>query len=203
MWRSHFVVLGEEPSATALAHVTDGYQLWRESSTGLYFLTAFAEPPGRRPDFSQFLDWHISHRIDLSSLERVISDHGNQVSMDLIQRAAALSEQLEMPVLAAEITDDDYGMAVAVADRVVTYLRFTTALNNAEVVEAVEAVYTPEAGLLIDQSPSLDVYGVGQKALHEIFGVPDITSTIIPNASRRVTRRKALRPNWVCQRKPS
>lgn len=178
MWRSHFVVLGEEPTESSLAKVTDGYQLWRESRTGLFYLTAHSEPLGARPDFAQFLDRSTRRRIDLSLVERFISDTNkpvdlqkHEVSFDLIRQTATLSNQLNMAVLAAEDTDDDYGMAVVVDNDVITYLRFKTMLKDApEDNGAVEVVYTPQTGFVIDNEFNQDAYGAAQKAIEDVFG---------------------------------
>lgn len=178
MWRSHFVVLGEEPSESSLAQVTDGYQLWRESRTGLFYLTAHSEPLGKRPDFAQFLDRSTNQRIDLSVVERFIFDvnkpvdlQKHEVSFDLIQQTATLSNQLNMAVLATEDTDDEYGMAAVVDNGVITYLRFKTMLKDAPKDDAaVEVVYTPQTGFVIDNEFSQDAYGVAQKAIEEVYG---------------------------------
>ena len=178
MWRSHFVVLGEEPSGRSLARISDGYQFWKEARTGLFYLTAHSEPLGRRPDFGQFLDRQIAHRIDVSLLERFLSEGSgtldvrkDEVSFDLIQRTATLAKQLDMPVLAAEDTDDEYGMAVMVDDGAIKYLRFKTMLKEApEDKGAVEVVYTPETGFVIDRQPYEAAYGVAQKSIEEVYG---------------------------------
>jgi hypothetical protein len=177
MWRSHFVVLGEKPSKSSLAHLKDGYQLWRESTTGLFYLTAYNEPLGRRPDFSQFLDRQTEHRIDTSLIEQFIADRSSvvaqkksQVNFDLIQQTATMAEQLGMRVLAAEDTDDEYGMAVLVDHGAVQYLRFKTMLKAApELKGGVEVVYTPEAGFVIDYESAEDAYGAAQKSIAEVY----------------------------------
>ncbi|HMQ18041.1 MAG TPA: hypothetical protein PKC77_02710 [Sphingopyxis sp.] len=171
-------MLGEEPSGSSLARVSDGYQLWQETRTGLFYLTAHSEPLGRRPDFGQFLDRQIAHRIDMSLLERFMSGGGgaldlkkDDISCDLVHRTATLAKQLDMPVLATEGSDDDYGMAVVVDDGAIKYLRFQSRLKQAAEDEGtVNVVYTPEAGFVIDHEPGEDVYGVAQKAIEEIYG---------------------------------
>jgi hypothetical protein len=66
MLRSHFVVMKGMPSASSLATLKEGYQLFQETRTGLLYLTAHREPLARRPDFAGFLEWDITHRIDFS-----------------------------------------------------------------------------------------------------------------------------------------
>ncbi|WP_109353966.1 hypothetical protein [Sphingorhabdus sp. EL138] len=182
MWRSHFVVLGEEPSENNLARVKDGYQLFRETRTSLYYLAAHSKPLARRPDFGQFLDRKILQKIDASFLERFLSGESgavdvknHEVNFDLIQCAATLSKQLQMHVLAAEDTDDEYGMAVGVGNGAVTYLRFKTMLKESpEDKGAVEVVYTSEIGFSIDREPADDAYGVAQKAIDEVYGESEL-----------------------------
>ncbi len=178
MWRSHFVVLGEEPTKSRLERLKDGYQLWREGTTGLFYLTAHSKPLGSRPDFSQFLDRQIAHKIDVSALEAFMSDkdsavdpNKHEVSIDLIQQTATLAKQLGLSVLAAEDTDDEYGMAVMADNRAIQYLRFKTMLNDAPDLEGgVEVVYTPEAGFVIDHEPAPVAYSVAHKAIAEVYG---------------------------------
>jgi hypothetical protein len=182
MWRSHFVVLGEEPEPSNLAKLADGYQLWLETQTGLYYITAHSEPLGSRPDFGDFLERSIEHRLDVSVLKRFISNalsaidvQKHEISFDLIQQAATLSKHLAMPVLAAEDTDDEYGMAVMVDSGVLKYLRFKTMASDAsEVKDIVEVVYTLDAGFMIDTDFSRDIFGVTQKAIQEVFGRPGL-----------------------------
>tara|TARA_R110001606_G_scaffold393874_1_gene564248 strand:+ start:1430 stop:2326 length:897 start_codon:yes stop_codon:yes gene_type:complete len=196
MWRSHYVVLGEEPSKSCLARVTDGYQLWQETLTGLFYLTAHSKPLGRRPDFSQFLNRRITHRIDVSLLERFLSDGSSAlnptVSFDLIQRTATLAKQLDMPVLAAEDTDDEYGMAVLVDNGAVKYLRFKAMLKEASEDEsAVELVYTHDAGFVIEQKSAEEIYGVAQKAVEEVYGKAGLN--LCDYCSNKPTREEAKR----------
>lgn len=182
MWRSHFVVLGKEPGPSDLAQLTDGYQLWLETQTGLYYITAHSEPLGSRPEFGDFLERNIEHRLDLSVLKRFISNaesavdvQKHEISFDLIQQAATLSKQLAMPVLAAEDTDDEYGMAVMVDSGVLKYLRFKTMASDAsEEKDMVQVVYTHDAGFVIDADFSRDIYGVAQKAIEEVYGKPGL-----------------------------
>ena len=182
MWRSHFVVLSEEPEPSNLAKLADGYQLWLETQTGLYYLTAHSEPLGSRPEFGDFLERNIEHRLDLSVLKRLSADTGSavdlqkhEISFDLIQQAATLSKQLGTPVLASEDTDDEYGMAVMVDSGVIKYLRFKTmAVNALDAKEVVQVVYTLDAGFVIDADFSRDIYGVAQKAIEEVYGRPGL-----------------------------
>jgi hypothetical protein len=201
MWRSHYVVLGEEPSANRLTRLTDGYQLWQETRTGLFYLTAHSEPLGRRPDFAQFLDRQITHRIDASLLDRFMSDHTgtldlkrDQISVDLIQRTATLAKQLDVPVLAAELTDDEYSMAVVVDKGVIKYLRFKTILNiNNEDVSSVEVVYAPDTGFVTDFEPDGDIYGVGKVAIADFYGAagPNLYNYCDAKPTRDEARRYA------------
>ncbi|MEO0906059.1 MAG: hypothetical protein AAFY07_00905 [Pseudomonadota bacterium] len=95
----------------------------------------------------------------------------HEVSFDLIQQTATLSKQLNMAVLAVEDTDDEYGMAALVDSGVITYLRFKTMLKDApEDDGAVEVVYKPQTGFVIDNQFSQDAYGVAQKAIEEVYG---------------------------------
>lgn len=179
MWRSHFVVLGEEPSADRLARVKDGYQLWRESRTGLYFLTAHSEPLGSRPDFSDFLDRTITDKADTSPMERLLAGElpeldlqKYEVSAELMHGATSLSQQLGMRVLVTEDTDDEYGMAVLAENGKVLYLRLRTTLKDAPEDECgVEVIYRPESGFEIDRDPAGDIYGLAQTAIDDVFGV--------------------------------
>ncbi|WP_394730410.1 hypothetical protein [Altererythrobacter sp. GH1-8] len=182
MWRSHFVVLDEEPSVQGLARVKDGYQLWRESRTKLYFLTAHSEPLGSRPDFSDFLDRTITGKADISPIESLLAGElpeldlrKYEVSAELMHGAASLSQQLGMRVLVAEDTDDEYGMAVLAENGKVHYLRLRTTLKDAPDDECgVEVVYRPETGFEIDRDPAGDIYGLAQTAIDDAFGVAGI-----------------------------
>lgn len=178
MWRSHFVVLGADPEPSNLAQLADGYQLWRETRTGLCYLTAHNEPLGSRPDFGGFLERGIDHRIDVSVLQRFISNpdsavdvQQHEINLDLVQQTATLSRQLAMPVLAAEDTDDDYGMAVMVDRDTIKYLRFKTMAVRAQGEKnVVQLVYTHDAGFVIDHDFSRDIFGVAQKAIADVHG---------------------------------
>lgn len=182
MWRSHFVVLGEEPRPSNLAQLTDGYQLWLETQTGLFYLTAHSEPLGSRPDFGDFLERGIEHRLDVSVLKRFISNadsavdlQKHEINFDLFQQTATLSKQLATQVLAAEDTDDEYGMAVVVDNGVIKYLRFkTTTVDAPDAKDMVQVVYTPDAGFVIDTDFSRDIFGVAQKAIEEVYGKPGL-----------------------------
>ena len=182
MWRSHFVVLGEEPGPSNLAQLMDGCQLWLETQTGLYYLTAHREALGRRPDFGDFLERGIEHRLDVSGIQRFISNadsavdvQKHEISFDLIQQTATLSKQLAMPVLAAEDTDDEYGMAVMVDNGVIKYLRFKTmAMDSPDAEDMVQVVYTHDTGFVIDSDFSRDMFGVAQKAIEEVYGKPGL-----------------------------
>lgn len=144
MWRRHFVVLREEPAEGKLRQLADGYRLFQESRTGLYFLAAYGNRPGGRPDFDGFLDCAISHRLDLAALRQFLSDPPgsleilrHDVNFDLIHRAASLSRQLDLAVLAIEETDDDYAMAAMVQDGTLDYLRFRTSRRDGTPVDIV------------------------------------------------------------------
>ena len=179
MWRSHFVVLDEEPNAQGLARAKDGYQLWRESRTKLYFLTAHSEPLGNRPDFSDFLDRTITDKADISPIERLLAGElpevdlrKYEVSEELMHGAVSLSQQLGMRVLVTEDTDDEYGMAVLAENGKVHYLRLRTTLKDTPEDECgVEVVYRPETGFKIDRDPADDIYGLAQTAIDDAFGV--------------------------------
>jgi hypothetical protein len=182
MWRAHFVVLGDLPARENLARLDDGYQLFRESRTGLHYLTAWASPPRRRPDFGGFLERGTGNRIDLAPLERLlagVSRFGavkrHEVSLDLIQRAASLSRQLEMAVLVAEVTDDDYAMAVMAERGVLRYLRFRTELQDQGAgATLAEVTYGPEAGIGIDAAPNDAIHGLAQRAIRDLFRVEGV-----------------------------
>jgi hypothetical protein len=167
------------PSESRLATLKDGYQLFQETRTGLFYLTAHSEPLRRRPDFAGFLEGEITHSVDVSALKRYLSEGNSaldikdyEVSFKLIQRTASLSEQLNIPVLAAEITDDEYGMAVMVNERALQYVRFRTSQRGKSGDEAqVEVTYTPEAGFGIDHEPAEQIYGLAQTAIEDVFQV--------------------------------
>lgn len=205
MWRSHYVVLGKEPSGNSLARVSDGYQLWNEAATGLFYLTAFREPLGRRPEFGQFLDRQIVHRVDVSLLERFLSDRSStldvkkgEVSFDLVQRTATLAKQLDAPVLAAEVTDDEYGMAVAIDNGTIKYLCFKTMTKDVKAGKsAVHVVYTTDTGFVIDDEPYREAYSVAQKAIEEVYGVAglDLYNYCEPKPTREEAGRDAVGGN--------
>jgi hypothetical protein len=129
------------------------------------------------------VEFDITHRIDISDLKRFragasgtldIRDH--EVSIPLIQRTASLSKRLERPVLAVEVTDDDYGMAVVVNADSLRYLRFRTTRKSAiEGESPVEVTYTPEAGFIIDHEPASDIYGLAQTAIEDVFHATGLT----------------------------
>lgn len=182
MWRSHFVVLKTMPSESSLERLAEGYQLFKEARTGLFYLTEHSAPLGRRPDFAGFLEREITHPVDVSQVKRLIADKSSalnveklEVSHDLIQRTVSLSKQLEMPVLAAEITDDDYAMAAMANTGTLEYLRVRTSVKRAADDEAlVEMIYTPEGGCTIDYTPSEEIYGLGQTAISDVFNIEGV-----------------------------
>lgn len=179
MWRAHFVVLGHLPAEDALQNLADGYQLFHETRTGLYYLTAHSEPLGRRPNFGGFLEREIAHRADLSPLERFLAeDHpaldlkSYEVSFELVHRTATLSLQLAMPVLAAELTDDEYAMAVMADKGRLEYLRFRTTLKaGMEDADLVEVTYTPAAGFTLAGPVSGQMHGLAAAAIADVFAV--------------------------------
>ena len=182
MWWAHFVVLGDLPAREKLARLKDGYQLFREDRTGLYYLTAHITPLARRPDFGGLLERGEGHRIDLAPLERLLAGESrlrgikrHDVSFDLIHRAATLSRQLAVPVLAAEVTDDDYAMAAMADGGALRYLRFRTELQDeAGSIRLAEVTYTPEGGISIDPAPDDAIYGLAQRAIRDLFGVDGV-----------------------------
>jgi hypothetical protein len=179
MWRAHFVVLGDLPARENLARLDDGYQLFRESRTGLHYLTAWVTPPTRRPDFGGFLERGTGHRIDLAPLERLLAGESrlgavkrHEVNFELIQRAASLSRQLDMAVLVAEVTDDDYAMAVMAERGALRYLRFRTELQDQGAgATLAEVTYSPDAGIGIDAAPDDAIHGLAQRAIRDLFRV--------------------------------
>jgi hypothetical protein len=199
MWRSHFVVMSEEPSAQGLAQVKDGYQLWSESRSGLYFLTAHCEPLGRRPDFSDFLDRTITDWADISPIERLLAGElpeldlrKQEVSAELMHEAVSLSQQLGVRVLVAEDTDDEYGMAVLAENGTVHYLRLRTTLKDAPDDEfGVEVLYRPETGFEIDRDPAGEIYGLAQTAIDDAFGVAGLN--LVNFSDSKPTREQAKR----------
>ena len=162
------MVLGDLPARENLARLEDGYQLFRESRTGLHYLTAWVTPPTRRPDFGGFLERGTGHRIDLAPLERLLAGESrlgavkrHEVNFELIQRAASLSRQLDMAVLVAEVTDDDYAMAVMAERGALRYLRFRTELqDHGAGATLAEVTYSPDAGI-----------GLAQRAIRDLFRV--------------------------------
>jgi len=187
MFRSHFVVLEQEPSAATLAKLKWGYQLWRESRTGLFYLTEPSKPLGRRPKFYDFLDWNGRADVDVSFLRHHLESPPKgvnlrklEVNFDLVEAVAYLSKQLDQPVLAAEDTDDEYAMAVMVADGVVQYLRIRTALSDPSLDDGIEewprvdVTYSREAGFGLDHDPTSEFCGVAQTAIRDLFGIADL-----------------------------
>lgn len=187
MFRSHFVVLQEEPAAEALAKLTEGYQLWRESRTGLFYLTEYTKPLGKRPKFAGFLDWGERAAIDVSHLEAQLETPTGgvnlrrmEVGFDLIRGAASLSKRLGQKVIAAEDTDDEYKMAVMVEDGAIQYLRLRTILSEPRIEDGeeewplVNLVYTPDTGYWIDDDPSSSFCAAAETAIEEVYGVPDL-----------------------------
>jgi hypothetical protein len=173
MWRSHFVVLVDRPAAQVLAQLSDGYQLFQERRTKLYFLTAYSQPLGRRPDFSGIFSRETLHRIDVSFLKRFQLEYGgtyrildHQLNFDLVQRAVSLSQQLAMRVLVTEITDDDYAIAVMANTGTIDYVRFRISAP-----QSAEAVYRASIGFTVDTEPVDAIYGLAETALADVFGV--------------------------------
>ena len=173
------MVLGDLPARENLARLEDGYQLFRESRTGLHYLTAWVTPPTRRPDFGGFLERGTGHRIDLAPLERLLAGESrlgavkrHEVNFELIQRAASLSRQLDMAVLVAEVTDDDYAMAVMAERGALRYLRFRTELQDQGAgATLAEVTYSPDAGIGIDAAPDDAIHGLAQRAIRDLFRV--------------------------------
>ncbi|MEM7700451.1 MAG: hypothetical protein AAF251_00795 [Pseudomonadota bacterium] len=187
MFRSHFVVLQEEPAAEALAKLKEGYQLWRESRTGLFYLTEYTKPLGKRPEFQGFFDWGERADIDVAHLESQLETPTGgvnlrrlEVGFDLIKGAASFSKRLGQKVIAAEDTDDEYSMAVMVEDGAIQYLRLRTTLaeprteDGEEEWPLVNLVYTPEAGYTVDKDPSSSFCAAAETAIEEVYGVPDL-----------------------------
>ena len=182
MWRSHFVVLRELPTASALAQLAEGYQLFQETRTGLHYLTAHRKPPNKRPDFGGFLEREIKHRADLAAVQQFLAqDYANlalksyEVSSDLIHQAATLSMRLAVPVLAAEVTDDEYAMAVLADKGEIAYLRFrTTQKSGAEEADLVEVSYSPAAGFIIAPPAFGQMCGLAQTAIADVFAVSGV-----------------------------
>ncbi len=202
MWRSHFVVLAQAPDPAALARLEDGYQLFRETRTGLFYLNAFSEPLRRRPDFGGLLERTISHRIDLKPVLRQLATAGEGVTLrphefnaDLIQQAASLSRHLAVPVLAAEVTDDEYAMAAMAHRGELHYLRFRTErADQTGAVTLAEAVWRPETGLTLAAGPSDEIYGLAQAAIAEVFGIGGLDlyryCEEAPAAADKITRER-------------
>lgn len=176
------MVLGDLPARENLARLEDGYQLFRESRTGLHYLTAWVTPPTRRPDFGGFLERGTGHRIDLAPLERLLAGESrlgavkrHEVNFELIQRAASLSRQLDMAVLVAEVTDDDYAMAVMAERGALRYLRFRTELQDQGAgATLAEVTYSPDAGIGIDAAPDDAIHGLAQRAIRDLFRVEGV-----------------------------
>lgn len=176
------MVLGDLPERENLARLDDGYQLFRESRTGLHYLTAWVTPPTRRPDFGGLLERGTGHRIDLAPLERLLAGESrlgavkrHEVSFDLIQRAASLSRQLDMAVLVAEVTDDDYAMAIMAERGALRYLRFRTELQDQGAgATLAEVTYSPDAGIGIDATPDDAIHGLAQRAIRDLFRVEGV-----------------------------
>ncbi len=99
----------------------------------------------------------------------------HEINFDLIHAAATLSDQLGQRVLVAEDTDDEYGMAAAMEDGALAYLRFRTVMKDRVAQDgAVQVVYRPDTGFAIDRELMCDAYGVAQKAIFDIYGVPQL-----------------------------
>lgn len=177
MWQSHFVVLGERPSESNLRRLADGYQLFKEARTSLFYLAANSGPLRRRPDFAGFLEREITHRVDVSPLKRFISEapgglsiRKHEISFDLIQRAASLSSQLDMAVLVVEETDDEYAMAAMIDKGALAYLRFRTSLRAGMNEGAlVEVTYRDGDGFNIDHRPSDNGPDLAQVAIADVI----------------------------------
>ena len=186
MFMVHFVILKDEPSDARLATLRDGYQLWRESRTGLFFLTAHSEPLGKRPDFSGDLWREASHKADIAWLREYMADETApasiqkiEVNFDLVHLAVTLSIQLATQVLVAESTDDEYAMAVAADRGEVTYVRFRTLLKDGPdehgAYTGAEVVFTPDSGFSVCE-PTNAFCGVAEAGIEQVFGlkVPDL-----------------------------
>ena len=178
MQRWHYVVLAQRPSADHLQGLAEGYRLFREARTGLYYLTAYPDAAGNRPCFAGSVDREITHRVDLSALERfrlqqpdgaVIGPH--DVNPDLIQQAASLAAQLGVAVLVVEETDDEYAMAAQVEGGALTYLRFRAPSAAQPDHHAVtEVIYRPKDGFRVEVRPLADGAGLAPLAISEAFG---------------------------------
>ncbi len=96
----------------------------------------------------------------------------HEVNFELIQRAASLSRQLDMAVLVAEVTDDDYAMAVMAERGALRYLRFRTELQDQGAgATLAEVTYSPDAGIGIDAAPDDAIHGLAQRAIRDLFRV--------------------------------
>lgn len=186
MWHAHFTLLEKEPDEAALSRVVDGYQLWRESRTGLHFLTAHAKKLGRRPDFGEYLEWSVQTKLDLGFLEDWVAGqkgaldcHKYQVGYELVQQAGTLSHQLGMGVMTAEDTDEDWGAAAFVKDGALQYLRFKTNRDMGDDADinadyCVHVIFTKAEGFTVIADHEGDMYGVPLNAIADVFRVADI-----------------------------
>lgn len=198
MLQSHFVVLAERPSVTALGRLEDGYQLFRESRTGLYYLTAWSQPPAQRPDFQGWLARAEGRRVDLSALQCFMAEARERIAMRphevrlaLIGRAATLSALLEGPVLVIEENADDYAMAAMVERGALAYLRFhTTSAAPADRAAALDVIYRPESGFRVVERAAADGAEIAATAISDAFGIvrPRLFNYAEPKPSRAEAR---------------
>lgn len=182
MWVAHCIVLNKLPAAERLAELRGGYQLYREKATGLYFLTAYSDPPCPYPDLGGSLERTKVPRADLSALKDAIAQAADpfdiakgEIDFRLVDQAVALSATLDQSVLVCEVTDDGIGMAVQAAAGAVPYLCFLTCLGAGTAGERlVQAVYRPGRGVEVANRQSDEIGGLAQAAIEEVFGVPGI-----------------------------
>ena len=201
MQRWHYVVLAQKPPSDHLQRLAEGYRLFRETKAGLYYLTAYPDAAGDRPCFAGHLDRKITHCVDVTAVERFISQRGDgpvirpqDVSLDLIQRAASLSAQLGVAVLAVEETDDEYAMAALVESGALAYLRFRApSTAQSEHNALVEVAYRLEDGFRVEKRPMADGAALAPLAISEAFGIdcPSLFNYAEPKPSAALANRHA------------
>ncbi|TXH12947.1 MAG: hypothetical protein E6R00_11125 [Gammaproteobacteria bacterium] len=77
-----------------------------------------------------------------------------------------------MAVLVAEVTDDDYAMAVMAERGALRYLRFRTELQDQGAgATLAEVTYSPDVGIGIDAAPDDAIHGLAQRAIRDLFRV--------------------------------
>lgn len=197
MWRAQFIILSKRPTQRRLDSLADGYHLYREAKTGLFFLTPGGGLLRERPDFSEGFARESTRKADFPPLAAFLSEarerlaiQKHEVNWNLFEHACSMSTQLGLPVLVSEEDDDEFAMAVMADQEAVEYLRFRTMRIDGT---PAEVVYKSGLGFTIEEVPPHAARGVTDAALEELLPIADINVRNFsePKPSRAEARRYA------------